>query len=167
MEEDNAVNMRRLDPDRDEALVREAVGWVDAQPLFFRNCNAAWDRGDTPEDYLKLMRTEPQADFGLFEGAELVAVITVTLEGRGVFNSHLMVRPGTDPATVARGASGVMKGLLAEGMVEGWSWLARKNYGARRILEAVGMRRDGVTRFKGQSHGRPIEWVRYSVGRAG
>jgi hypothetical protein len=38
--------------------------------------------------------------------------------------------------------------------------------GARRILEAVGLKRDGVVMFKGQSHGQPIKWVRYGVRRA-
>jgi hypothetical protein len=157
------VELRKLDPDRDELLVREAVSWIEEQPRFYKDAALAWDGGDTAEDYLELMRAEPQADFGVFEGRWLVAVITVTLEGRGVYNSHLMVKKGTNPLTVAQGVSGVLKGLLAEGMREGWSWLAAKNVGARRILEAVGMKRDGVVRFKGQSRGRPIEWVRYGV----
>ncbi len=157
--------MRRLDPDRDEALVREAVSWLDSQPLFFRNCDAAWGADESADDYLRHMREDAQADFGVFDEGELVAVITVTLEGKGVFNSHLMARPGARPEAVLRGVSGVLKGLRAEGMREGWAWLARKNYGARALLEAAGMRRDGVTRFKGQSHGAPIEWVRYSVGK--
>lgn len=157
------VELRKLDPDRDEALVREAVSWIDEQPPFYRDCNRAWDRGDTAEDYLELMRTEPQSDHGVFEDGRLIAVVTVTLEGKGVFNSHLMVKRGSSPRSIAQAASGVMKGLLAEGMIEGWSWLARKNYGARRILEAVGMKRDGVEQIKGRSHGRPVEWVRYSV----
>jgi hypothetical protein len=163
MEKDNGVTMRRLDPDRDESLVREAVSWLAEQPTFFQNCDAAWGGAETADDYLRHMRDGRQGDFGVFDSGELIAVVTISLEGKGVFNSHLMVKRGASPAIVASGASGVLKGLLGEGMKEGWSWLAAKNYGARKIIEAIGMVRDGVERFRGQSHGQPILWVRYSV----
>jgi hypothetical protein len=158
------VALERLNPDRDETLVREAVSWLDTQSLFFRNCDAAWGAPESADDYLRHMREGNQADFGVFDSGELVAVITVSLEGKGVFNSHLMAKRGASPAVVAQGVSGVLKGLLSEGTFkEGWSWLAAKNYGAKKIVEACGMVRDGVERFKGQSHGRPLLWVRYSV----
>lgn len=159
------VELRRLEPEKDGQLIREAVGWLDEQPRFFRDADAAWGAEDA-DAYLAQMKDERQADFGVFDAGELVAMITVTLEGKGTFNSHLMAKRGASPVAIAMGASGVLKGLLANGMREGWSWLARKNYGARRILEGIGMRRDGVVRFKGQSHGQPIEWQRYSVGGA-
>lgn len=157
------VTLRRLDPAADESLVREAVAWMESAPRWFRDCDAAWGATEGADDDLRHMREEPQADFGVFDGGELVAVVTVTLEGKGVFNSHLMAKRGANPLAVMQGASGVLKGLLGQGMREGWSWLARKNYGARRVVEAMGMRLDGLSRFKGVSHGQPIEWVRYSV----
>ena len=67
------VTLRRLDADSDEALIREAIGWIDEQPQFYRDANAAFDRGETAEDYLELMRREPQADFGVFDRGEMVA----------------------------------------------------------------------------------------------
>lgn len=158
------MEMRRLDPVDDEPLIRQAVSWIDEQPKFYRDCDRAWGSDDA-DTYLRLMQTDAQADFGVFDDDNmLVAVITVSLEGHQVFNSHLMVKKGTDPRIVVAAASGVINGLLDKGLVEGWSWIARKNLGARRILEYIGMRRDGVTRFKGQSHSQPIEWQRYSVG---
>ena len=160
-----SVELRRLDPETDEALIREAVGWLRAAPRWFRDADAAW--GATGADaYLEQMRSEPQADFGVFKGSEFIAVLTVSLEGKGIYNSHLMARRGADPGAITLAVTLLMRQMFASGMLEAWLWLARKNYGVRLILEAAGMRRDGVTRFKGQTHGKPIEWLRYSVGRA-
>lgn len=159
------VELKRLEPERDGRLVREAVGWLAGQPRFFQDCDAAWEGMQDAEDYLRLMREGKQADIGIFDGREFVGVITVTLEGKGTFNSHLMVRRGASAAVIAAGAAGVLRGLFGQGMKEGWSWLARKNHGARWIVEAIGMRLDSVEQIKGASHGQPIEWVRYSVRR--
>lgn len=157
------TEVRRLNPDADEALIREAVGWLAQYPRWCRDADAAWGV-EGADAYLAQMRDERQADFGVFDEGELLAVITLTLEGKGAYNSHLMVRPGASPEPIAAAASGLIKSLKEAGMREGWAWLAAKNRGVRRIVEAVGMRLDGVTQFKGQSHGQPIEWVRYSVG---
>lgn len=156
------IEMRRLEPDRDEPLIREAVGWLDAQPLYFRNADAAWGT-ESADSYLEQMRREAQADFGVFDGGKFIAVLTVSLEGKGVFNSHLMAKKGANARAITLAVASLMRQMFAAGMLEAWLWLASRNFGVRRILETVGMRRDGVTRFKGQSHGRPIEWLRYSV----
>jgi hypothetical protein len=143
-------------------LISEAVGWLDRQPLFFRNCDAAWGTEDA-ESYLTQMEREPQADFGVFCEGELIAVITVSLAGKNVYNSHLMAKRGASIEAIRMAVMSVLKQMLEQGMKEGWMWLARKNLGVRRIVEAAGMRRDGLTRLRGQSHGAPIEWCRYSV----
>jgi hypothetical protein len=161
-EEEVNVTLRRLDPDTDEQLVRDAVAWLDDQPRFYQDCDAAWGKVEDAEDYLRVMRADAQADFGVFED-ELIAVITVTLEGKGSFNSHLMVKRGASVQAICVGAASVIKQLFENGMVEGWSWLARKNYGARKILSDIGMKLDGLEQIKGASHGKPISWVRYSV----
>jgi hypothetical protein len=157
--------MRRLDPDADEQLIREAVGWIKSAPRWFKDADAAWGAEDA-DTYLEQMRTDAQADFGVFKGGDFIAVLTVSLEGKGIYNSHLMARRGADAGAIAAAVASLMRQMFGAGMLEAWLWLARRNYGVRRILEAVGMRRDGVTRFKGQSHGKPIEWLRYSVRRA-
>jgi hypothetical protein len=156
------VTLERLDPERDELLVREAVAWLDSAPRWFRDCDAAWG-AEGADAYLKQMRDEPQADFGVFVSGQLVAVITVSLCGKGVYNSHLMARRGANPEAIVACIKALMGGLFEEGMKESWNWVASRNVGVRRVLEATGMVRDGVERFKGQSHGRPILWVRYSV----
>lgn len=153
MEEVDALEMRRLDPERDEYLIQEALSWTGDQPLFFRNAEKAW--ADRP--------LNERADFGIFENEELIAVITITLEGQGSFDSHLMAKRGTDPQLIAMCVGSVIKQLFQQGMREGWAWPAEKNRGLKRILEATGMKRDGLEIFKGSSHGRPLLWQRYSV----
>lgn len=155
------TTMRRLDPDKDEDLIREALSWIDDAPLWFRNADAAWGP-DTPETYLNQMRQDGQADFGVFD-PELIAVITITLAGKGIFNSHLMVKRHANVDSLIIAAASLMKQLFEHNMREGWSWLAKRNRGAQRIVEAIGMTRDGVSMLKGQSHGRPLSWVRYSI----
>lgn len=159
------VTLRRLDPEVDEQLIREAVGWLEAAPQWQKDCDAAWG-SEGADSYLEQMRNEAQADFGVFEGSEFIAVLTVSLEGKGIYNSHLMAKRGADAEVIAEAVALLMREMFTAGMLEAWLWLASKNYGVRRILERVGMRRDGVSRYKGQSHGRPIEWLRYSVRRA-
>jgi hypothetical protein len=156
------VTLRRLDPDRDESLVREAVSWLDEQPLFWRNCDSAWGT-ESADAYLRQMGEGRQADFGLFIGGEFRAVITLSLEGQGLYNTHLMAKRGTDPAALVLAVASMRSQVFRQGAAEVWNWVAAKNRGVRRILEAAGMVKDGVERFKGASHGRPILWVRYSA----
>lgn len=163
METNNRVELRRLDPDADETYIREAVAWLDEQPLFYQNCDAAWGAPESADDYLNHMRDGKQADFGVFDGDKFIAVVTVTLEAKDTYNSHLMVKRGSSVEAIAIGAASVLKGLFEKGMKEGWSWLAQKNHGARKIIEAIGMVEDGVQQIKGVSHGQPITWCRYSV----
>jgi hypothetical protein len=158
----DGLELRRLDPEADEGLIREACDWLDAQPLYFKNADAAWGREDA-DTYLRLMRERPQIDHGVFLNGRMVAVITVTMEGLGVYNSHLMVKRGSDPLAIAQAGAWVFEQLRERGMREGWAWLASKNWGARRVLELIGLRQDGVEQIKGQSHGQPIHWLRYSV----
>jgi RimJ/RimL family protein N-acetyltransferase len=56
-----------------------------------------------------------------------------------------------------------MTDLFDAGLKEGWALIAEKNLGARKVLESIGMRRDGIERIRGVSHKRPIKWLRYSV----
>jgi hypothetical protein len=154
--------MRRLDPIADESLIREAVAWLDSAPQWFKDCDAAFGV-ENADAYLEQMKREPQADFGIWDDDEFVAVLTVSLEGKGTYNSHLMAKRRASPEVIAESIKCLMVQMFAQGMLEAWLWLARRNYGVRRILESVGMRRDGVSRIKGQSHGSPIEWLRYSV----
>ncbi|HWT01208.1 MAG TPA: hypothetical protein VN256_13245 [Pyrinomonadaceae bacterium] len=153
--------IRRLDPDKDQELIREALSWVNEQPRFFQDADKAFGNGDVGF-YLELMRTEPQADFGIFDGG-LVAMITISLVGKGMFDSHLLVKRGTRPELIVPAAYAVLRRLFEMGLKEGWSWPAAKNTGVRKVLEMIGMRRDGLTKYKGQSHGKPILWMRYSV----
>lgn len=157
------VEIRRLDPNNDALLIAEAVGWIDDAPRWMRDCDDAWGK-TTAGDYLEQMKTTHQADFGVFDEDEFVAVITVSLEGHGVYNSHLMAKRTANPETLKIAIANVLNQMQNQGMMrEGWMWLARRNVGVRRIVEALGLRRDGVSRYKGQSHGQPILWLRYSV----
>jgi hypothetical protein len=156
------VNIRKLNPDSDKHLIREALSWTDAQPLFYRNCDSAWGVDDL-DKYLEMMRTDPQVDVGVFEDDVLVSVITIELAAKDVYKAHLMVRKGTSPDTVKQAAMSVMTDLFDAGLKEGWALIAEKNLGARKVLESIGMRRDGIERIRGVSHKRPIKWLRYSV----
>lgn len=155
------TEMRRLDPDKDGHLVREALSWIDGSPRWFQDADAAWG-ADSPETYLNQMRQDGQADFGIFD-PELIAVITITLAGKGIFNSHLMVKRHSSIEPIIVAAASLMKQLFESGMKEVWSWIMKRNHGPQRIVEAIGMKLDGVTMLKGESHGTVIEWVRYSA----
>lgn len=157
------MDMRRLSTDTDALLIAEAVRWIDSAPRWMRDCDNAWGK-TTAGDYLEQMNTTHQADFGVWDDSEFIAVITVSLEGHGVYNSHLMAKRSANPATLKIAIANVLNQMQNQGMLrEGWMWLARRNYGVRRIVESLGLQRDGVERYKGSSHGQPICWLRYSV----
>lgn len=149
--------MRRLEK-TDTVLIKEALSWSEGAPRWFRDADRAWGT-ITPDKYIEQM--DDQADFGVFDG-ELVAVITLSLEGKGIFNSHLMVKRKAPVGLIVVSAVSIIRQLFENGMREGWAWPNKRNYGLRRILELIGMKRDGLEIIKGQSHGRPLTWVRYS-----
>lgn len=156
------LEMRRLDADTDVLLIAEAVGWIDSTPRWMRDCDDAWGK-TVAGDHLEQMKTTPQADFGVWDGDEFVAVITISLIGHSVYESHLRAKRSANPEILKIAIANTLNQMFNRGMKEGWMWVARKNHGVRRLLEAVGIYNDGVMMFKGQSHGQPIEWLRHSV----
>lgn len=159
---DRAITMRRLDPDKDIDLVAEALGWLSDFPKFMQDADKAWGRASVDE-YLKMMKEDPQADFGVFENGKLVAEICIALIRPNEYNSHLMMKRGANIDAVIIAAASVIKGLKEKGMVAGYSWVLKQNRGLQRILELIGMRRDGLRQIKGQSHNQPLEWLRYAI----
>lgn len=156
------MEMRRLDPVEDEQLVREACSWIADAPLWFRNADAVWGKDD-PDSYLEQMKNDPQADFGVFDGGEFIAVLTVSLKGHGVYESHLMAKRSASPSVIMLAIVNLREQMFHHGMIETWLWLVKKNYAVRRVVEGAGLIRDGVSMLKGKSHGQPIQWLRYSV----
>jgi hypothetical protein len=160
------TELRRLDADADESCVRQALAWVDTYPRWFREADSsAWGATD-PDEHLESLRTKERADFGLFVDGELQALVIAEFVGNGFVNSHILTKRGADPLDVAAAARCVMVNLFALGMREAWAWVARQNRGVRRIVESIGMTRDGIARIKGTAHGRPVEWQRFSARRA-
>lgn len=160
MEKDYTVTLRRLDPLRDKELVRESLAWIKDEPRWFRDGDEVWGTEDF-KAHLANMMTQARADVGVFEGKSLIAVINVSLVGKDVYNVHLMAKRGVNAESLIVAALNVKKELFGNGAREVWAWPEKRNKGVQRILEAIGMVRDGVELIKGQSHGRPITWTRY------
>lgn len=156
------MTMRRLDPVKDERLVREAVAWINSAPRWFQDADAVWGK-DNADDYLNQMSTDAQADFGVFDDEKFIAVLTVSLKSHGVYESHLMAKRNASSSVITLAIVNLREQMFQHGMIETWLWLARKNFAVRHIVEAAGLIRDGVSMLKGRSHGRPIQWLRYSV----
>lgn len=156
------IELRRLDPGRDQLLVTEALGWIVDFPRWMQDADKAWGRA-TVDEYLDMMRNDAQVDFGVFEDGRMVAEICIALAGENLYNSHLMMKRGTNINTVMIAAASVIKGLFDKGMVQGWSWALKRNHGLQNILLAVGMRPDGLEQYHGQSHSQPLLWCRYVI----
>lgn len=156
------TELRRLDPVNDHELIAEALSWVDEFPLWMRESDAAWGQ-TTVNEYCNEMATTAQADFGVFDNGEFVGEICLASCGNGRYNSHLMFKRKSNVNCIIVAAMSIAKQLKEHGAVAIWSWPLKQNRGLHKVLEAIGMRRDGLEMFKGQSHGKPLCWVRYAI----
>jgi hypothetical protein len=153
--------IRRLSPDEDRELIVEALNWVRREPRWSRDADSTWGE-ISDEGYLEMMKKDAQVDIGIFEDDELRAMLTVAMVKKGVFNTHLLVKRGTKPETIAEGALAVKLLLIRDmGAKEIWAWLASVNRGAQRVVKAIGMSRNGISILKGHSHGRVLEWQQW------
>lgn len=145
----------------DRPLIEEALGWINNFPRWVQDADKAWGRV-TVDEYLTMLANDPQSDFGIFDDGEMVAEISISLFSKECYNSHLMMKRGARKEPVIVAAASLIKALKDRGC-SGFSWVLSKNYGLREIVETVGMKRDGLEQYKGQSHGQPLLWLRYAV----
>lgn len=159
------MELRALDPERDQQLFREAYDWIFEAPLWLRqaeNIVAGINGCDSWEGYLKAAYSPKEVNIGLFHGI-MLALFTIQNEGDGCFQVHVNAKPGSPAGEMIAASIQLRDTLFAQGATEIFGFIAERNRPLRRFAELAGFKFSGVSIFKGSMRDRPIRWLRYCV----
>jgi hypothetical protein len=159
------MELRALDPDRDQQLFREAYDWIFEAPPWLRqaeNIVAGINGCDSSEGYLKAAQDPKEVNIGLF-GTEMQALFTIQNEGDGCFQVHVNAKPNAPAGEMIAAAIQLRDTLFSQGAIEIFGFIAERNRPLRRFAEFAGFKFSGVSIFKGSMRDRPIRWMRYVV----
>jgi hypothetical protein len=154
--------VRALKPN-EEYLFRQAYEWTADAPEWWKAMDRVYPVSFG--DYHLATFDESQFNFGIFDG-EMFGLITVNHYGDGVFDVHIAAKRGASVELLAEAACMIRERLFKSGAQAIFGWVAKFNRGIIKVGEACGMHRDGVRMFKGECHGRVIEWVHLITTRA-
>lgn len=162
--------LRRLDPNdlNDVAMLKVAFEWETEEiPLWWSNAQQVFG-ADTWEESLERSRRPGQIDIAVISDDSIYSgLITLVLVAPATFEFFFAAPRQSDAELLALACFQVGKQVLiddrmAERLV---SWVCSRHAGAMRLNLACGMERDGLSMFKGSSHGRPLEWIRMRLTR--
>ncbi len=151
--------IKRLNPQKDEHLLRQVYEWDKDYPQWFQDLEkvAGWPL----EQFLK--EAPDRADLGVFDDKEFTALITIIRRDVGVFEGHIWAKRHSKVDNLANAVSWVIERLIEDlKMKFGYVWIAKRNLPIKNLCIMAGLRPDGATVTDGESHGKPIEWERFS-----
>jgi len=153
------MNLRRLDPDKDRAVYEEVFSWEKDYPRWLRDAEKSC--GMSLDEFLAKGKLEERADIGIFN-PEITGMVSVNFNrAPKVFEAHIWARRGTSLETLAEAGLQVRNSLAMDlGMKGFFVWVVKRNNPIKKLCAMIGCVFDGVTMLDGESHGRPIEWVR-------
>lgn len=153
--------IRRLNPVADEPLLRQAFKWDADVPRWYRDSDAMCR--PSLDVYLRMAHDEDQVDIGVFDGDEMVGLVTFDHKMNGVAEVRLSAKRGAPIDMLTEAAYQLRHQFFSLGMNAGVVWIAKRNRQIVKLCEVVGFVRD-VTMCRGVYHrpkgDRPIEWVR-------
>lgn len=162
------MNIRKLDPVDDDALLRQAFSWDADAPRWYADSDSIC-RPDSAERYMEFARNGNQRDVGIFVDAEMIGLITVDYKKDGIVELRLSAKRGAPLETLTQAAYQIRHQLFSIGMQAGVVWIAKKNRHVIKLCAMIGFAKDDVTMFRGMYHrptgDRPIEWVRMTTTR--
>lgn len=162
------MELRALNPEVDQALLRAAYDWIFEAPPWLRqaeNIVAGINGCDSWEGYLKAALSPKETNIGLFNET-MLALFTIQAEGEGCFQVHVNAKPDAPVTEMIAAAIQLRDLLFRQGAMEVYGFVAERNRPLRRFAELVGFRFSGVSIFKGSMRDRPIRWMRYYAPRA-
>lgn len=159
--------LRRLHPNDDEKLLRDAFMWDAYSPNWYSDSDSLF-RPDSVDDYLEMARNENQVDVGIFDG-EMIGLVTFDHKGNGIAEVRLTAKRGASLEILTEAAYQLRHQFFSLGMKAGIVWIAKRNRHIVGMCETIGFVRDGLTMYRGTYHRkklngeftyRPILWVR-------
>lgn len=165
------MSFRRLDPVKDEHLLREAYLWDKGAPTWYRDMDSVFGP-ENVEDFLKTTHDPDSVFIGVFRQIglrmirhELVGVIILAYAGERRYAAHLCAKRGANLETLAQAAIQVKEDMFDLGMIEVFVFVAERNKGVLNLCRLIGLVEDGVVMFKGTYRKKLIRWIRLSSRR--
>jgi len=155
------MNLRRLYPETDELLLREAFYWDQGKPSWYLQMDQVFGPDDV-DGFLAMLAEANDIIVGIFD-AELIGLLVVAAAGKDTFNSHLWAKRGSDVKALTQGINQVVRDFLGMGMKEGFAFIAEKNLAVRQLCDNIGFRFEGVCMYRGTYKGKVIRWMKYSI----
>ncbi len=152
--------IRRLDPEKDRERLAEIYEWDRDYPRWFQDLEKVshWPL----EQFLK--EAPDRADLGVFNEDEMVALVSIIRRDVGIFEGHIWAKRHSKVEHLANAVSWVIERLIEDlKMRFGYVWVAKRNLPIKQMCIMAGLRPDGATVTDGESHGKPIEWQRFST----
>lgn len=152
--------IRRLNPESDEHLLREVYEWDKDFPRWYQDLEKVshWPL----EQFLK--EAPDRADMGVFHGDEMVSLISIIRRDAGIFEGHVWAKRKTSVEQLASAVRWVVDRLVEDLQMRfGYVWIAKRNLPIKQMCIMAGLQPDGATVVDGESHGKPIEWQRFST----
>ncbi len=152
--------IRRLHPEKDRDRLAEIYEWDKEHPRWFQDLEkvSRWPL----EQFLA--EAPDRADLGVFDDEELVALYSIIRRAPYVFEGHIWAKRGSKVDVLANATRWVIKRLIEDLQMRfGYVWIAKRNLPIKQMCIMAGLRFDGATVVDGESHGKPIEWQRFSI----
>lgn len=162
--------LRRLDPNKpnDEAMLKIAFEWeTENIPLWWADAQRIFGV-DTWEESLARSRRPDQMDIAvLSRDAIYSGLITLVMVAPKIYEFFFSAPRQSDAELLSLACFQVGKQLLIDDQMADQliSWVCSRHRGALKVNTECGMERDGLSMFKGRSHGRPLEWFRMRLTR--
>jgi hypothetical protein len=153
--------IRRLNVDEDYELYKEVYEWEKDYPRWLQDAEKVARLGF--DKFIE--QTKDRADIGVFD-PEFIAMISVLKRAPQIYEGHVWAKRGTDIEQLAWVVFNLRKSLEKElGMKACYVWIVEKNLPVKKLCMMAGLVPDGGVLIDGESHGKPIKWVRLSYRR--
>jgi RimJ/RimL family protein N-acetyltransferase len=141
-------------------LFREAFYWGHHYPRWYADMTKAWGFENFEEFYAHV--SDPDViSMGIFN-PEFIGLARADYIGDGMFEVHLLGKKGADVEALGIACAHWTQ-LFSVGATEIFTSVAKFNRVIKTICLNAGMVVDGVRMLKGQTHGKPIEWIRMKI----
>lgn len=154
--------LRMLDPVADTNLLQQTFEWLQTAPQWRRDTVAVFGH-DNLSTWLYNAQGPARCDIGVWVDKEFVADIILTARGPGIVEVHFEAKARTDPQHLLTAFEIVRDRAWEQGLIEAYTWTPTFNRLIIAMDKAIGFVDQGVRMFKGQTHGKAVQWVKLTI----
>lgn len=153
------MSIRKLNPTVDLDHYRTVWAWFQDLPKWAHDVLAAYSV-ETFDEYVELANG-PRTNIGVFDGEKLIAMITVEMVAKDVYELHLSSSRRPSVGLILEAFINLSKTLFEDLDAQtAVSFTPSYDKGILTLVRAAGMRQDGVEKLKGERKGHVVRWTR-------